>query len=118
MTSPCKVNILGCGGVDRVIGLCFLFKLLIHFNYLSIAFLVHCEKNVETYGKAQDRISAMGKARVCALYGCTPAKNSDLKYHKFPQNDDLAKVWLHKCRRLDRVNVKIAVICEKLQKMA
>ena len=28
----------------------------------------------------------MGKARVCAVYGCTPAKTSDLKYYTFPSN--------------------------------
>ena len=53
----------------------------------------------------------MGKARVCAVYGCTPAKTSDLKYYKFPSNKDRAKQWVHKTGRADGINLKRAVIC-------
>ena len=54
----------------------------------------------------------MGKRRVCAIYGCTPATNSDLKYHSFPKQEDVAKIWIHKCHRKDQVNPKTAVICD------
>ena len=54
----------------------------------------------------------MGKRRVCAIYGCTPATNSDLKYHSFPKQEDIAKIWIHKCHRKDQVNPKTAVICD------
>ena len=55
----------------------------------------------------------MGKARVCAVFGCTPSKNSNLKYYKFPSNDNLARQWIHKCCRSDHINIKYAVVCER-----
>ena len=55
----------------------------------------------------------MGKARPCAVYGCTPAKSSNFKYYKFPKNKTIARQWLQKCHRADKVNVNNAVICEQ-----
>ena len=54
----------------------------------------------------------MGKARVCAVYGCTPGRHTDRRYYKFPRNDNIAKQWVHKCYRSDTINVKNAVICD------
>lgn len=53
----------------------------------------------------------MGKARVCSVYGCTPGKNTDLRYYKFPKNENVAKQWVHKCCRSDKINTKNAVVC-------
>ena len=55
----------------------------------------------------------MRKKKVCAVYGCTPALNSNVKYHSFPKQPNLAKIWLHKCCRKDRVNTETAVICHR-----
>ncbi|XP_045110895.1 uncharacterized protein LOC123504448 [Portunus trituberculatus] len=55
----------------------------------------------------------MGKARVCAVFGCRPSKDSNLRYHKFPSNVNLASQWIYKCFRSDHINIKYAVVCER-----
>lgn len=39
-------------------------------------------------------LCAMGKARVCSVYGCTPGKNTDLRYYRFPNNESLANSFI------------------------
>lgn len=46
----------------------------------------------------------------CAVSGCLSynrkTKGTDVKYYRFPKNEDLARQWLHACRREDEVNLQ------------
>ena len=46
----------------------------------------------------------------CSVFGCNVRKD----LHRFPQKDEVTcQVWIHKCYRKDKFNVKSATICKK-----
>lgn len=46
----------------------------------------------------------------CALASCTNynrnKKGKDIKYFRFPKNEDLANRWIVACRRKDKIKLK------------
>lgn len=46
----------------------------------------------------------------CAVYGCgnynRKTKGTNIKYFRFPYNEDLAKKWINACKRKDKFNLK------------
>ena len=48
-----------------------------------------------------------------AVFGCTPGKDSNVRYHKFSSNDNLARQWIHKCFPSDHISIEYAVVCER-----
>ena len=65
------------------------------------------------------------KMVICAVFGCNNDnykkldRNKDncdsnsVKYHRFPQVEDLAKIWVKKSKRANRLDIKTASICSK-----
>nr|CAH7725046.1 unnamed protein product [Callosobruchus chinensis] len=51
----------------------------------------------------------------CAVATCRntnrKTKGSDVRYFRFPQDEDLSKQWINVCRRNDTINLKNARIC-------
>ena len=35
-------------------------------------------------------------------------KGSEVKFFRFPRNEDLSKQWINLCRRNDKINLKMA----------
>lgn len=48
----------------------------------------------------------------CAVFGCNQNKRDKRKLYRFPHDLNCQKVWLHKCKRDDKVNLDTARICE------
>lgn len=44
----------------------------------------------------------------CSNYG---RKTTDVIYHRFPTNPELQNVWVSRCKREGKINVKIARVC-------
>ncbi|XP_050500736.1 THAP domain-containing protein 1-like [Diabrotica virgifera virgifera] len=53
----------------------------------------------------------------CAVANCKNynrvTKGSNIKYFRFPQNEEFVKQWVVACRRQDEINLKNACICSK-----
>lgn len=45
----------------------------------------------------------------CAVYGChnhtRKTKGSEVRYLRFPKNEELCKKWVIACKRKDKINV-------------
>lgn len=46
----------------------------------------------------------------CAVATCKntnrKTKGTDIKYFGFPKNEDLTRLWINACRRVDKINLK------------
>ncbi|XP_050300162.1 THAP domain-containing protein 1-like [Anthonomus grandis grandis] len=53
----------------------------------------------------------------CAVLGCKnhtkKTKGTKIKYFRFPKQEDLAKQWVIRCHRGDKINLKNACICSE-----
>ncbi|KAL1493952.1 hypothetical protein ABEB36_009631 [Hypothenemus hampei] len=51
----------------------------------------------------------------CAVANCKnfnrKTKGTDIRYFRFPKNEDLAKQWVSACGRKDEINLKNACVC-------
>ncbi|XP_066944569.1 THAP domain-containing protein 1-like [Macrobrachium rosenbergii] len=49
----------------------------------------------------------------CAVYGCfnNSRNRSDVRFFRFPRDDEFRKKWINACRRDDKVNTNNALVC-------
>ena len=47
----------------------------------------------------------------CKNYEKSVKRDKSISYHLFPKDKKLAALWLNKCRRKDKVNLKSARVC-------
>ena len=54
---------------------------------------------------------AKPKYRTCAIFGCK--YDSINTFHKFPKDKKYNRLWLLKCGRRNKVNIRNAVVCDR-----
>jgi len=86
---------------------------LLHSSNVSVLKTANsdCEKHLKNF-----ILIILCKMPSCAVSLCnsthrTMIKIPELTFHKFPTNKTIRSIWISKCKRKDKINVKNAVIC-------